>query len=93
MMNDSERYDYDSYMRSGASWERSAENCEHQNDFLTAKSRYFEAMFDYEKAYSIARSAGDYAERDAYSKMEFCRRQASEMAYKYDDAVRRNLSM
>lgn len=92
-MSDSERYNFNSYMSSGASWERSAESCEWQKDFLTAKSRYFDAMFAYEKAYNIARAADDYAEREAYSKMEYCRRQASEMAYKYDDAVRRNLSM
>ena len=92
MMDRDQQYSFDSYMREGASWERSADNCDSQRDYLTAKSRYFDAMFAYEKAYDIARSAGDYAANDAYSKMNYCRRQATEMSYKYDEAVRIYLS-
>ena len=91
MMNDSEKYDYNSYMRDGAWYESHAESYERSGDFLTAKSRYMDALFAYEKAYDIAYRADDYCKSDPYSKMNYCRSQITEMAYKYDDAVRRNL--
>lgn len=92
MMDRSEKYNFDSYMRDGSWYESNAEGYERSGDFLTAKSRYMDAMFAYEKAYDIANRAGDYEANSAYSKMNYCKRQVSEMSYKYDDAVRRNLS-
>ena len=91
-MDRDQRYNYDSYMREGSSWERSAGNCESQRDYLTAKSRYMDAMFAYEKAYDIANRAGDSAANEAYSKISYCKSQITAMAYKYDDAVREYLS-
>ena len=91
MMSDRQKYDYEQYMRDGSWYESNAESYERSGDYLTAKSRYMDALFAYEKAYDVANSAGDYAANSAYSRMSYCRSQISEMGYKYDDAVRRNL--
>ena len=92
MMNIYQRYNFDSYMRDGGWFERLAEEYERSGDFLTAKSRYFDAVFAYEKAYDIALRAEDYSANSACLKVNCCRSRAEEMNYKYEDTVRENLS-
>ena len=84
MMNSDESMEYNMNMRDGLWYENNAELYEQSGDFLTAKSKYIDAMYAYEMAYDIANRVGDYAANDAYSKMCYCRNQATEMGYRYE---------
>lgn len=82
-------YEYDSYMRDGASWERTASNRASNGDYLGARDAYFNAADCYSSAASIAWEAGDtWASNSANREAESARRAASDMVYEYDRKVK-----
>lgn len=82
-------YDYDRYISSGESWESTARSREASKDYLGAKSAYFDAAFDYDRAADAAKQIGDNSRAShAESKARSARSNGSYMSNKYYEACR-----
>lgn len=82
-MTTDQLYDYNNLMSDGKYRQGRAESYEYQTYYLDAKNEYYYAAQSYDRAMSIARSAGDYSrEMDAYRSKSYCEKQFSEMGYK-----------
>ena len=86
-MTDSQRYEYDRYMSDGEWHMRKAADNLGYHYFSEAKNHYWKASQCFDKAYDIARSAGDYAQNEAARKKREADSEYSSVSYKEDDYV------
>lgn len=99
-MSQSEKYDYDVYIRRGDDYCRYAESSFNYRSYEDAKSRFFSAISEYKEAEDIAKKADDYSAsqaaaskiRDAESRVQDCVRAMGEISRKRreDDPYDRN---